>query len=246
MMQQRGAGILKTARATVLGALLALGPQVATADQLPVVVELFTSQGCASCPPADEWLGQISTRDDIIALALHVDYWDYLGWADPFADPRFTERQKSYARARGDRMIYTPQVIINGEARLEGSHRPLLEAHISQAFVTRAATTGGVRLRLERTGDTLWIRAEADPPLTAPVVVHLVRYRPQAEVMIERGENAGRKAMSHNIVTDWQALTEWPGLDPLQMDQTLTGDDPVVVILQEPGPGAVLAAARLR
>ena len=229
-----------------LALVLAVMPHLAPAEQVPVVVELFTSQGCSSCPPADEWLGQIAARDDMIALALHVDYWDYLGWADPFADPRYTERQKSYARSRGDRMIYTPQVIINGEARLEGSHRDLLDAHVSEAFVTRSANTGGVRLSLERTGETVWIRAQAEPPLSAPVVVHLVRYRPQAEVMIERGENAGRKAQSHNIVTDWQALTEWNGLDSLQMDATVTGEDPVVVILQEPGPGAVVAAARLR
>src|SRR6056297_1329329 len=81
----------------------------------PVVVELFTSQGCSSCPPADAMLGELAERDDVIPLALHVDYWDYIGWADIFADPAYTRRQKGYAHATGQRMVYTPQMVIDGQ-----------------------------------------------------------------------------------------------------------------------------------
>lgn len=220
-------------------------PMVAlpAAPSQPVVVELYTSQGCASCPPAEAWLGTIAGREDIIALALHVDYWDYLGWADRFANAQFTTRQKSYARHVGEKMIYTPQVIINGMARLEGSYTALLDAHIEAART--APPAAAIRLDLSRVGETLWIEAEANPPLTRPVLVNLVRYLPQAEGLIARGENAGLVARHHNIVTDWHPVGEWSGQAPLRMDAPVSGDDPVVVILQEQGPGPIVAAKRL-
>jgi len=219
-------------------------PAPAPMRRQPVIVELYTSQGCASCPPAEEWLGTLAPREDVIALALHVDYWDYLGWEDRFASPDFTARQKRYARHLGEKMIYTPQVIINGGARLEGSYTALLDAHIEAAQTAQIKTD--IQLNLSRIGDTLWIEAEANPPLTNPVMVQLVRYLPQAEGLIARGENAGLEARHHNIVTDWRAVAEWSGKDPLRMDAPAQGENPVVVILQEHGPGTVVAAARLR
>ena len=226
-------------------AFLAVGGSGPVAAQTgPVVVELFTSQGCSSCPPAEDWLASIAGRDDVIALALHVDYWDYLGWADPFANPAFTKRQKAYARHMGEKMIYTPQVIVNGGARLEGSYTAVLDAHITTQLASQ--NVPGVRLTLSRTDGVLTLEASAVPPLSGPVTVQLVRYRPQAEVDILRGENAGRRAVQHNVVTDWSVIGEWSGQTDLTLTAESPGDGPVVVILQEPGPGAVVAAARLR
>ncbi|MBD3763713.1 MAG: DUF1223 domain-containing protein [Rhodobacterales bacterium] len=205
-----------------------------------VLVELYTSQGCSSCPPADDYFADLAADPQVIALALHVDYWDYIGWADLFAQPQFTERQKDYARAIGSRTIYTPQTIVGGIHRIEG-HQPeqtekLIRKHLMQG--------SPVALTLRREGDVLHIRAETAEPLPGGAHVQLVRYRPSQTVTIERGENAGRTTTYHNIVTEWHVLGDWPGLQPLEMTARVPGADPAVVILQTPGPAAVLAVAR--
>lgn len=222
---------------------MGFGAPAAQAQTSPVVIELYTSQGCAQCPPAEAWLSRLAVRQDVIALALHVDYWDYLGWADPFARAELTARQRRYARHAGAKMIYTPQVIINGSARLEGSYTAVLDAHIDTALASQ--NVPGISLTLTRSGETLWIDAEATPPLTTPLEVQMVRYLPYAETLIERGENAGLHAHHHNIVTQWSALAEWSGRARLRLDAPIPGDQPVVVILQEKGPGTIVAAARL-
>src|SRR5260221_259576 len=106
----------------------------------PVVVELFTSQGCSSCPPADEYLGELTMRSDIIPLAFHVDYWNYIGWTDPFASKQMTHRQKAYSRALGQRYIYTPEMVVNGTTQEVGSNRRGVEALIEAA--RKEAQTG--------------------------------------------------------------------------------------------------------
>ena len=112
----------------------------------PVVVELYTSQGCSSCPSADRVLEKLSSRDDILPLSLHVDYWDYIGWADTFANPAFTERQKVYARNMGERMIYTPQMVINGGAHVVGNRPMDVADALNLAKDTRGATSLSVKL----------------------------------------------------------------------------------------------------
>ncbi len=206
-----------------------------------VVVELYTSQGCASCPPADEFLAELATHDEVIALALHVDYWDYIGWEDSFAQAAFTERQKMYARAIKSRTIYTPQMIIGGLDRVEGNTPDAVVNLIGKHM----SAERNVEVTIERLGERVVIRAQAEPPLTAGAVVQLVRYMPAAEVEIERGENAGKVVTYRNIVTEWTKVADWPGLAPLEIEAAAPGDAPVVVIVQEPGPAAVLAAARL-
>lgn len=206
-----------------------------------VVVELYTSQGCSSCPPADAFLETLVDDPRVIPLSLHVDYWDYIGWEDSFADPKFTERQKAYARAEGSRMIYTPQMIVDGEDRIEG-YAPDELAGFLAAHLTE---TSPITLVVERQGDMIVIRADADPPLTAPVRVQLVRYQPQETVLIERGENAGKEVTYRNIVTSWETLGDWPGTAPLELSAPATGSQPAVVILQEDGPAAILSAARV-
>jgi hypothetical protein len=206
-----------------------------------VVVELYTSQGCSSCPPADEFLAMLASDPRILPLALHVDYWDYIGWEDKFAQAKFSDRQRAYARAVGSRTIYTPQLIIGGADRIEGF------APDETADRLRAHMDAGtpVVLTVTREGDKLVIRAEADPPLTEPVRVQLVRYRPEETVVIERGENAGKTITYRNIVTSWERLEDWGGQEPLEVSAPFTGEDPGAVILQTDGPAAILAAARI-
>lgn len=215
------------------------------ADDHPVVVELYTSQGCSSCPPADALMGQLAKRDDVIALALHVDYWDYIGWKDAFASPKFTARQKAYAIAAGRRSVYTPQMIIGGQEHVVGNH----PKDVGTLIKKHAGSPGSVSLQIEREGNRLEIEAKAQQPLSGTVLVQVIRYRPSARVMIKKGENAGRTVDYSNIVTEWSVLGEWNTRAPLEIDDTISGDAPVVVILQEKrakGPGAILAAARLR
>ena len=214
----------------------------AMAQTSPVVVELYTSQGCSSCPPADEFMHSLAQSPDVIALSLHVDYWDYIGWRDTFANPQFTQRQKAYAKAVGSRMIYTPQMIVGGTSRVEGNN-PIEVANAVRALQDQPSP---VTLWVERVGDDIVIRAKADPPLTKPARVQLVRYLPESTVTIGRGENEGRVVSYTNIVTDWQVVGDWPGLGPFELTAPAPGSDPVVVIVQSEGPAEILAAARLK
>jgi len=206
-----------------------------------VVVELFTSQGSPACPPADAFVAMLAANPRILPLALHVDYWDYIGWADRFASPQFTDRQRAYAQAVGNRTIYTPQLIIGGVHRITG-HSPEETAARLKEHLAAPPT---VLLTVTREGDRLVIRAEADPPLEAAVRVQLVRYKPEETVTIDRGENAGRTITYHNIVTSWEAIGAWEGRAPLEMSTPFDGDLPGAVILQANGPAAILAAARV-
>lgn len=204
----------------------------------PVVVELYTSQGCSSCPPADAYFATLVDDPAVLPLALHVDYWDYIGWEDRFADPAFTLRQKSYARAAGSRMIYTPQMIVQGAVRVEGND----PAAVAKAIAGVQAQPDLVPLALRRQGEGWQVEAPATA-LPAPVVVQLVRYRPQEVVNIEHGENAGQVVTYRNIVTHWQPLADWTGAEPLSL--TLPAGDPGAIILQVQGHGQIVAAARL-
>lgn len=206
-----------------------------------VVVELYTSQGCVACPPADEFVAMLASDPRILPLALHIDYWDYIGWADKFAQPKFTDRQRAYAKAVRSRMVYTPQFIIAGRDRIEGLEPEEIATRLRENLVAGAP----VRLTVTREGDKLVIRAEADPPLTEPVRVQLVRYKPEETVMIERGENAGKTITYRNIVTSWEPLGDWGGQAPLEVTAPYLGDEPGAVILQAAGPAAILAAARV-
>jgi hypothetical protein len=214
-------------------------PAAAAADS-PVVVELFTSQGCSSCPAADALLAEMEGREDIIPLALHVDYWDYIGWADGFARPEFTRRQKGYAASAGERRIYTPQIIVNGREDVVGSHPMKVAALIEK----HAAAEPRVALQVRREGGRLHIHARALEAMR-PCAVYVVQYEPAREVMIERGENAGRSIRYTHIVRDWQLLRDWDDGAPFEavaeVDETL----PVVVLVQEDRYGPILAAARL-
>ncbi len=230
-------GLATVGVALVVGA----APALAQSVKAPVVVELFTSQGCSSCPPADALLETLATREDVIALALHVDYWDYIGWEDEFADPAFTERQKMYARAAGARTIYTPQMIVGGMEHLVG----VLPEELSALIGQHLAAPLPVEVSLRRSNGSLVIDAIADEPLDRPAVVQVVRYLPSETVAITRGENAGQTVRYSNIVQSWNEIGVWDGQAPLTISQPISGTDPTVVIVQETGPGRILGAARL-
>lgn len=220
-------------------AAMADGPSPQPAVQSPIVVELFTSQGCISCPPADEYFATLTNDPRLLPLALHVDYWDYIGWQDHFAKPEFTARQKAYALAIGSRTIYTPQFIVGGQDRIEGPVPELVDAAIRDAMGDRM----NIELQAQREGDILTIRAEVDPPLEKPVRVHLVRYLPEQRVNIERGENAGKTITYRNIVQDWQLLGDWLGDKSLEVQVPISGPEPAAVLLQKIGPSRIVAAA---
>lgn len=208
----------------------------------PVVVELFTSQGCSSCPPADVMLGELARRDDVIALALHVDYWDYIGWADTFASPAMTQRQHGYAHAAGSTVVYTPQIIVGGQDHVVGV-RPMAVAELIQAH---RDLPDPVTVALTRESDGVQLRAQAHmPPPRPAMVVQVVTYSPHEEVAIERGERAGTVANHYNVVTSWQVVGEWDGSAPFSARLTPQGNAPIVIIVQQVGQGPILGAARL-
>lgn len=211
------------------------------AQSSPVVVELFTSQGCSSCPPADAMLHKLAERDDVIALALHVDYWDYIGWKDIFAVPAYTKRQRGYARANGRRMIYTPQMVINGQDDVVGA-KPMAVSDLIHKHHTIAPK---VELDIKRVGGTIEISAQALETV-GPMSIQMVRYSPVSEVEITRGENRGHTLSYANVTDAWTELAQWDGVEPLKIKADAVGDQPIVVLVQRTGYGPILAAAQLR
>ncbi len=209
------------------------------AQQKAVVVELFTSQGCSSCPPADMLLDELSHRDDVLALSLHVDYWDYIGWRDVFGSPANTERQRQYAHVSGRDMLYTPQMIINGTVDVVGNRvedvTTVIRAQLSKPSL--------VQMNAQRSGTTLQIKAQTMGQAIGPIRVLLVRYQPSAMVDVEGGENAGHKLHYTNVVHQISALGDWDGQGPLDLKVPLKGDWETAVVLQKKGMGPILASA---
>ncbi len=228
-------------RAAFVAAFVLAGASAQAEPASPVVVELFTSQGCSSCPPADALLHQIAAQDGVIALSLHVDYWDYIGWEDSFARKQFTKRQKAYARAGNRKSIYTPQIVVGGEEAVIGHHalevQDLIQTHGGQMprmTLTVARAAGSVTLRMAPNG-----------PLPREADILLVRFMPRASVEIERGENAGRIMDYVNVVTDLVVVGSWSGAAVAELKVPVPGEAPAVVLVQEKGPRRILAAARV-
>jgi hypothetical protein len=178
----------------------------------PVVVELFTSQGCSACPPADAMMEDLAAREDVIALSLHVDYWNYLGWEDTFSQAAFTERQYGYGRAAGSTVVYTPQLIVGGQDRVMGARA----MELADRIAAHRAAPDPVALEVAA-GDgasAFVIRARWVDPAPAPqMVVQVVAYSPQEVVEISRGENAGRVA-EYTTSCALDGVGEWDGAAP--------------------------------
>ena len=218
----------------------------AQAQQGPVVVELFTSQGCAACPPADKLLESLAAREDVIAMGLHVDYWDYIGWADSFGQDKFSNRQKAYARAKGRSSVYTPQMIVGGIDEVKGSSMAQVMGTIG-THLSMKLTYDGVRINLSGTrGKDVSIEAVAPEGLPYAADVQLVRYKDAEDVEIMAGENAGRTISYRNIVTSWNVLGTWDGVGTFRRTVDVEGTDAVVIVIQEQGMGPIIAAARQR
>jgi len=224
----------------VFGAALLLFPAVSKAES-PVVVELYTSQGCSSCPPADRLLASLATHDDIIALALHVDYWDYLGWADDFAKPEYSNRQRQYAGAWSERSVYTPQMVVQGVNYMVGSRNDEIQRQIMQAGSSAPKATVTAR----NDGRGIHIRMEALQGEATEADIFLVRYSEHETVVIERGENAGRTIEYVNIVKSWETLGRWDGKGAANVSVPQAEAGEYVVIIQAPGPGEIYAATKL-
>lgn len=227
-----------TAALTCTGILLAAAAQ---AEQRPVVVELYTSQGCSSCPPADAILSALTDRDDVIAIALHVDYWDYIGWKDEFGHPAHADRQRAYAAQAGRRSIYTPEMVVNGETDIVGA-KPML---LSEAIAAHKEIGARMQLDAKREGGALRISGTVPTGAVGPMEIHVLRVTPARTSKITRGENKSKTFTYTNIAHDWRVVGTWDGQSPLDLLLEVSGEDPVVVLVQESGPGAIVAAAKL-
>ncbi len=177
-----------------------------TGASRPVVVELFTSQGCSSCPPADELLGELADQPGVLALSFHVDYWDYIGWKDPFAAAQYTERQRDYAAALGLRYVYTPQIVVDGRHDVVGSKRRAVTRAIEES--ARDATPLTVTLDEEDGGRVLLSAGEAP---SGGATVWLVTFDDDQKTQVARGENRGRALTNSNVVRELIALGTWTG-----------------------------------
>lgn len=207
----------------------------------PVVVELFTSQGCSSCPPADAILHDLQDNADVLPLALHVDYWDYIGWKDSFARPEHANRQRVYAQHGGRNMIYTPQMVIMGQQDVVGADvlamRDAIALHNGQA----APIAMDVRAAANQLNLSPVSGGDALPPLD----VVLVRYAREKSVKILRGELAGHELSYANIVTDMVPLARWDGRSDLSLALDPVADGvQEAVLVQEAGGGPILLSAR--
>jgi hypothetical protein len=218
-----------------LGFVALLSPAVAA--ERPVVVELFTSQGCSSCPPADAYLIELSKgRRDVLPLAFHVTYWDQLGWKDPFSLPSATERQSQYGRRFGDGS-YTPQIVVDGAAGMVGSHRSAVASAIERAkreSVTAAAVS------VTRNGKLVSIEVGSG---TGNGRVLLIGFDREHTTPIGRGENGGRTLTEANIVRSIRPVGQWSG-SPLKISEQFPEGQDVAVVLEAPN-GQVIGASRL-
>lgn len=160
-----------------------------------VMVELYTSQGCSSCPPADANLGKLAQREDVLALSMHVDYWDYLGWRDTFADPMHTKRQIAYRDYWGARVIYTPQMVVHGQFDVPG-YKPDM---ISEAIGSAQRLEKRVGIEIRQDGGMLKAIVTSQGPVTNSTI-WMASYDRTATVAIQRGENAGEQITYHNVV----------------------------------------------
>ncbi len=191
-------------RSAVFTALFALMlPGTTRAATMPVVLELFTSQGCSSCPPANANLAALSARPDVLALSFGVTYWDYLGWKDTFAQPMFTERQKTYERALGHDGPFTPQIVVNGHADVVGADR----GEIEHLIAAQPASHGP---DIQLSGDVVFVAAM--PNAKRKTDVWLVRYDPRViQVPVSSGENSGVTLPHKNVVRSLTNLGVWNG-----------------------------------
>lgn len=220
---------------------LGLMSNSAQATSNKIVLELFTSEGCSSCPPADNLLPVIArSADDIMALSYHVDYWDRLGWKDPFSSPLATAIQSRYNQQFSRPGNYTPQMVIQGQYEAIGSRQRDIEQRIKQARAT--PTTIKTQLIPQTSGDWTWHIASVQTPMDANLVV--VAYDEAQQIAVPRGENAHRTLRHYHVVRDWRIIGQWQGATkdiPINFAPTTTPGG-FAVIIQDRKSLAILSA----
>jgi len=212
------------------------------------LLELFTSQGCSSCPPADKLLGEFANDPSLVVVSVPIDYWDYLGWKDTLASAAHSARQRAYAHARGDRQVYTPQIVVDGSMHALGSDRAAIERVIAQAAQKPSVMSLPVLLSIGANKLTVKVSSVANEHVGGEVwLCPLAR---AVAVAIGRGENHGRTITYHNVVRRWLKVGDWTGTDAtwtLPVSEIKSDEiDAAAVMVQEGShdkPGIILGAA---
>lgn len=233
-----------------VAALMTIGAVVARAqDKPPIVVELFTSQGCSSCPPADNFLGDLAKRPDVLALSFHVDYWDYIGWKDPYAFHVATERQRKYSHNFSLSYIYTPQMVVNGVAQGVGSDRFDIDALITKAS-TRSVARPSFALERQKDGGIVVHVGAGDAK--KPATIWLACYDREQTTKVLRGENGGATLTNYHVVRDFESLGLWKGAAvdlPVPPEEVAEFENEpnrgIAALLQVDGNGQILTASTL-
>lgn len=234
--------------ASLVTSLLIATLVVARAGEPRALLELFTSQGCSSCPAADKLLGELAADPSLVVMSVPIDYWDYLGWKDTLASPAHSARQRAYAHVRGDRQVYTPQIVVNGAMHVLGSDRAAIERVIEQTDQKPAVmslpvlfSTGGANLTVHVES------AESEHPAGEIWLCPLAKTVP---VAIGRGENRGRTVTYHNVVRTWLKLGDWTGQQAsfnVPLSEIKADDADAAAVMVQEGtrdkPGIILGAA---
>ncbi len=210
------------------------------------MVELFTSQGCALCPPADALLGELTKRADLLPLSFNVDYWDYIGWKDTFASAANTARQRAYAKQFGMRYVYTPQMVVQGAAQATGSDRALVLADIKKH---KSVSPVPIEIQLGTGGRSIIVTIDAAKTgKEQNAEVWLVMFDRKQKTTVSRGENSGKTLSGFNVVRSLTKIADWDGRK-LKITVTPPGDAVLggdcAVFLQSTGTGRILGAAKL-
>ncbi len=238
----------RLASAPLVAGLLIATVAVAQAGEPRALLELFTSQGCSSCPAADKLLGELSADPSVVALSVPIDYWDYLGWKDTLANPAHSARQRAYAHLRGDRQVYTPQIVVNGAAHALGSDHAAIEHAI--ALTDQKPGVMSLPVLVSMGGSGLNVHVDAAKTDHAAGEVWMCPLMKAVQVSIERGENHGRAITYHNVVRNWVKLGDWTGTQmnwnvPISEIESSDADAAAVMVQEgtHDKPGIVLGAA---
>ncbi len=234
---------LMAAITAILAVLTAAWPSAAQPSQQPLVLELFTSQGCSSCPPADVLLSKYAERSDLMTLSLSVDYWDHLGWKDTLASPKHSARQKTYAKALGTGNVYTPQVVVNGAFQAVGSNQAEIDKAIARA--RKASDRAPVAIKAAVDSKRVVIDVAQATAGQQSATIWLAVVSPRVEVKVKKGENTGRMLTYHNVVREITPVGMWNGKAThveLPANALMEAGDRCAVLLQAEDGGRILGA----
>jgi len=237
----------RLASAPLIAGVLVASYALASAGEPRALLELFTSQGCSSCPAADKLLGEFANDPSLIAVSVPIDYWDYLGWKDTLASPAHSARQRAYARVRGDRQVYTPQIVVNGSTHVLGSDRSAVEHAI--ALTDRNAAIMSVPVLMSVGGSHLNVKIAAGKEHIGGEV-WLCPLARSVPIEIGRGENHGRTVTYHNVVRRWLKLGDFTGTElvwSVPISDIMADDIDAAAVMVQQGthdkPGMILGAA---